>query len=229
VSDTVSAVSVEPPGGEGSRSGFLPRAEVYRLFTLIWKNLPGAQEARAALINGNLATVRKYILSLPTRYWYDAEDATQEAYLVLAESLDLVPAYKPRPDSYLYGIVRMRLREAFRSVREVEQMDAILPHTRQYTLHDVLTAASNPESSLTSAQVQTLHEALYQLSFNEQQALLSYFELLAFQPQSRRRYVKKCSVGSREAQEALRHNAYRQLRKDAALREAIFGGKAVQA
>ncbi|HYU76154.1 MAG TPA: hypothetical protein VEL31_26065 [Ktedonobacteraceae bacterium] len=204
---------------------FLPRAEEYRLFTLIWKNLPGAQEARETLIQDNLAAVRNYILRYPPTRWFEFNDACHEAYAALAESLDKIPATIRNPGVYLYRMACHTVQWTYHSLADCESLDAALPGTETFTHYDVLTA---PTTMPVDPRRPTLYSALRRLPLHYQRALHQRFHLPAFCPHANSRKPSPACSQSRYAMKHLRARAYAELRRDPKLIAAL-GEKGVQA
>jgi len=196
---------------------FLPRAEEYRLFTLIWKGLPGADQAREQIIASNMQCVGNFILKNPTTSWYDCEDALQEAYVVLAESIDLVPVGIEVPGSYLYRVACNRVRELFRSTTTTTSMDAVLPGREDITLHDILAATTqatiDPRSD---PRIQALHKALHRLPLHMQQAIQDFYGLSSFHTSVKKHVprVKRIHELTSFGLESRRSLAYTALRQD---------------
>ena len=173
----------DPTGSLRIETGFLPREEEYRLFTLVWKNLPGAQEARHTLIMSNLPGVRNFIVKHPGCCFFEREDVEQEAYVVLAECILHVPVGHPNPGAYLYRAAFGEILDRYRSTGRASSMDEEKGET-EITLHDVLAVPAS--SQRTSAVSKLVEERLHLLPAYQQRALRDYFGL-DFEPVRRKR------------------------------------------
>lgn len=205
---------------------FLSRTEEYRLFVSIWEDLPDADQAREQLITTNMQCVSNFILRHPATSWYDREDALQEAYVVLAESLSLVPAGAATPGAYLYRVACNRVRKLFRSTTTVTSMDAALSDREHITLHDVLASAGlhlsvDPRSD---RRVQALHKALHRLPLHMQQAIQEFYGLSFFHASVKKHVpgVRRVYALTPSGLEARRSLAYSALRQDEHLYQQVI-------
>jgi len=202
---------------------FLPREEEYRLFTLIWNGLPGAQEAREALIANNLATTCHFLREHPGCWYFDEEERESEAYTVLAECIARVPAGCSRPGGYLYRVACNNIRDRFQSPAKVVSLDEARPGTDDLTLHDVIATPDRGADLRTPVLTKLVHERLHQLPVYQQRALRDYFGLSGFEPMSRPGSQKPSGkVPSAGSARVARKRAYAALRRDQALREAVL-------
>jgi|SRR5450755_4697778 len=205
---------------------FLSRTEEYRLFASTWEGLPDAGQAREQLITSNMQCVRNFILKHPATSWYDREDALQEAYVVLAESLDQVPVGIATPGAYLYKVACNRVRNLFRSTNTVASMDAALSDREHFTLHDVL-AAAGPNFSVdprSDPRIRALHKALHRLPLHMQQAVQELYGLSCFHTSVKKHVpgVKRIHALTSFGLETRRSLAYSALRQDKHLYQQVI-------
>ncbi len=160
--------------------------------------------------------------NLAIRYHLDFDDLYQDAFLVALDCYERAMAYS-NPRAFIQARLRWHALKVVRarSSHSALSLDAMLPELE----------CSTPAADGLSAheREQALYTALSRLTIQQQRALVSFYGLAAFQPQANGRRSWRAIAANPKAEWNRRDKAMTELRRDQALREATFGGKAVQA